>query len=192
MELCWFHCWIDAHVIDTCFFVILAFCKFVNSNKNHKTRLISPQSTWFFFFCDSATVYAGCCSSTSPAEIFCYDAKSTAIHHSQFSLYYFSDVFFFWARLNHVAMMGMTQVQRVRSAGKTCQAARSQSCSCTRFFPVRYVTLLIPGACCLLKLSYLRVCLCRVEEKYDTPNEKWRFFCFFLFSLFLSEAEIQV
>lgn len=56
MELCWFHCWIDAHVIDTCFFVILAFCKFVNSNKNHKTRLISPQSTWFFFFlwfCDS-------------------------------------------------------------------------------------------------------------------------------------------
>lgn len=87
--------------------------------------------------------------------------------------------FFFWTRLNHVAMMGMTQLQRVRSAGKTCQAARSKLCCCTRFFLVRYVTLLIPGACCLLKLSYLRVCLCRVEEKYDTPNEKWRFFCFF-------------
>lgn len=87
--------------------------------------------------------------------------------------------FFFLTRLNHVAMTGMTQVQRVRSAGKSCQAARSTLCCCTRFFLVRYVTLLIPGACCLLKLSYLRVCLCRVEEKYDTPNEKWRFFLFF-------------
>lgn len=79
----------------------------------------------------------------------------------------------------------MTQVLEGLVGTFSWKNVPSRQLNAVRFFLVRYVTLLIPGACCLLKLSYLRVCLCHVEEKYDTPNEKQTLFVFSLQPIFV-------